>query len=459
MKFNIVIVGAGPAGMFSAYELIKKCPKLKILVIDKGKEVKKRICPMNETGKCCHCVPCHNMCGMGGAGTFSDGLLNLRPDIGGDLTEFTKNENRAWKLMDVVDKVFLRFGAPRKLFGILTPEIEALEQRAASVGIKFIRIKQRHIGSDNTPKIIQKFSQFLKKKNVKFLMEKEVTDLIVEGNKCRGVVLKSEQKIGSDFTLIAPGRVGISWVTKMIAKHKMKAEYLPIDVGVRVEVPAIIMGPVIEASRDPKFHIWTTRYGDFVRTFCTNHQGFVVKEHYDGFIGVNGHSLINKKSENTNFAFLVKVTLTEPFENTTLYGQSIAQMATLLGEGKPIIQRLGDMRRGRRSTFERLKRSIISPTLKDVTPGNIAMALPHRILTDIIEGLEKLNAVIPGVACDSTFLYAPEIKFYSMRINVKENMETDIRNLFAAGDGVGLSRGIVSAAATGVLAAQGILKS
>lgn len=459
MKFDIIIVGAGPAGMFSAYELVKNQPKLKILVIDKGREVKERICPMIKTGECLGCEPCHIMSGMGGAGTFSDGLLNLRPDIGGDLVEFTEDEDKAWELVNRVDDIFLRFGAPNKLSGISNPKIDILEHKAASAGIKFIGIKQRHIGSDNAPKLIQEFSQFLEKKNIKFSMEKEVTDLIVEGNECRGVVLKDGRKINSDFTLIAPGRVGVSWITEMVNRHKIKAEYLPIDIGVRVEVPAIIMKPVIEANRDPKFHIWTTRYGDFVRTFCTNYQGFVVKEYYDGFIGVNGHSLINKKSGNTNFAFLVKTALTEPFENTTLYGQSIAQMATLLGAGKPIIQRMGDVRKGRRSTFERLKRSTITPTLRDVTPGNVAMVLPHRILEDIIEGLEKLNNVIPGVACDSTFLYVPEIKFYSMKINVKENMETNIKNLFAAGDGAGLSRGIVIAAATGILAAQGILKS
>jgi len=245
----------------------------------------------------------------------------------------------------------------------------------------------------------------------------------------------------------------------MVKKHQIAASYAPIDIGVRVEVPSIVMRSIIDVNRDPKFHIWTSKYEDFVRTFCTNHEGFVVKESYGDFIGVNGHSFTNKKSENTNFAFLVRCVLTSPQENTTLYGESIAKIATILGRGKPIVQRLGDLRRGRRSNSWRLQKSTFSPTLKDTTPGNIAMVLPHRILTDILEGLEKLNEVIPGVATDSTFLYAPEIKYYSMKLAVDDDLQTNIKNLYAAGDGAGLSRDIVKAAATGILAARGIIKN
>ena len=244
---------------------------------------------------------------------------------------------------------------------------------------------------------------------------------------------------------------------QIVKKHKIEAKFGAIDVGVRVEVPSIIMDPIIRINRDPKFHMWTTQYGDFVRTFCTNHEGFVVKESYDDFIGVNGHSMRDKKSENTNFAFLIRVELTHPVENTIAYGRSISKLSTTIGGGKPILQRLGDLRRGRRSTQGRLKRSLVVNTLKDVTPGNIAMALPHRILTDVLEGLEKLNAVIPGVASDSTLLYAPEIKFYSMQVDIDKNMQTSIKNLFVAGDGAGLSRDIVNASATGILVARGIL--
>jgi uncharacterized FAD-dependent dehydrogenase len=245
----------------------------------------------------------------------------------------------------------------------------------------------------------------------------------------------------------------------MIEKHGIKARYGGIDIGVRVEVPAIIMDPVTKINRDPKFHIQTRRYDDFVRTFCTNKHGFVVKEEYEDFIATNGHSLTNIESENTNFAFLVRVELTEPIENTTKYARSIAKLATTIGGGKPVLQRMGDLRRGRRSTKERIVKNLVVNTLKDVTPGDISMALPHRIVMDIIEGLETLNEIIPGVTSDSTLLYAPEVKFYAMHLNVDRQMETSIKNLFAAGDGAGLSRDIVNAAATGIMAAEGIIKT
>jgi uncharacterized FAD-dependent dehydrogenase len=243
----------------------------------------------------------------------------------------------------------------------------------------------------------------------------------------------------------------------MVKKYNIKAKYGPIDIGVRVEVPAIVMDKATKINRDPKFHIRTKRYDDFVRTFCTNERGFVVKEEYEGFICTNGHSMTSVESENTNFAFLVRIELTEPLENTTKYGRSVAKLATTIGGGKPIVQRLGDLRRGRRSTAARLERNHVRNTLTEVTPGDISMALPHRIVMNIIEGLEKLNEIIPGVASDSTLLYAPEIKFYAMHLAVDRNFQTSIPRLFAAGDGAGLSRDIVKAAATGILAARGIL--
>ncbi|MDD4498205.1 MAG: FAD-dependent oxidoreductase, partial [Methanosarcinaceae archaeon] len=255
-----------------------------------------------------------------------------------------------------------------------------------------------------------------------------------------------------------PGRRGCDWVSEMASGHGIAARYGGIDIGVRVEVPAIIMDPVTKINRDPKFHIQTRRYDDFVRTFCTNMRGYVVKEEYEGFIATNGHSMTNIESENTNFAFLVHIELTKPMENTTKYARSIAKLATTIGGGKPVLQRMGDLRRGRRSTRERLAKNLVINTLKDVTPGDISMALPHRIVMDIIEGLETLNEIIPGVASDSTLLYAPEVKFYAMHLQVDRKMETNIKNLFAAGDGAGLSRDIVNAAATGILAARGILE-
>ncbi len=452
--YDVIIVGAGPAGLFAANELKGR----HVLIIDKGKAVEERHCVMEETGNCIRCKDCNIMCGVGGAGTFSDGTLNLRPDVGGELTDFCDVEE-AWQLVAEVDRIFLAHGTPDELYRGDEEDIEALKRRAASVGASFVEINQRHIGSDNTRRVIKSFEDDLKAHGVEFLLNTTVSDIVIDNGVCVGVLTENGDEIRGDCVILAPGRVGASWVEQLIRKHGINAEYAGIDVGVRVEVPAITMNPVTRINRDPKFYIRTKRYDDFTRTFCTNECGFVVKEVYDDFIGVNGHSLRGRKSDNTNFAFLVKVELTEPVENTTRYGRSIAKLATTIGGGKPIIQRMGDLRRGRRSTWERINRNLVKNTLKDVTPGDISMALPHRITMDIIEGLEKLNEIIPGVASDCTLLYAPEIKFYAMRINVNENMETSVPNLFAAGDGAGLSRDIVNAAATGILAARGILNS
>ncbi|MDD4331454.1 MAG: NAD(P)/FAD-dependent oxidoreductase [Methanosarcinaceae archaeon] len=455
--YDVIIVGAGPAGMFAAGELAEK--KLRCLLIDMGRDIDKRRCPMDEKGYCTHCTPCDIMCGVGGCGTFSDGTLNLRPDIGGDLVEFTGDQGKAWELVDHVDKVFLKCGAPLEpSLSLESPEIEKLKRRAASVGARFIEIKQRHIGSDNAPAVIGKFKQLLEELGVEFLLESQVKDLLIKAGKIQGVLLASETPIFASYVLLAPGRRGCDWVSEMVTGHGIKASYGGIDIGVRVEVPAIIMDPVTKINRDPKFHIQTRRYDDFVRTFCTNMRGYVVKEEYEDFIATNGHSMANVESKNTNFAFLARIELTKPMENTTKYARSIAKLATTIGGGKPVLQRMGDLRRGRRSTPERLARNLVINTLKDVTPGDISMALPHRIVMDIIEGLETLNEIIPGVASDSTLLYAPEVKFYAMRLEVDRKMETNIQNLFAAGDGAGLSRDIVNAAATGILAAQGIFE-
>lgn len=468
--YDVIIVGAGPAGLFAANELKDKWighEGRKVLVIEKGKDVEERHCQMEEFGNCVQCNECNIMCGVGGAGTFSDGTLNLRPDVGGDLAEFC-NQDTAWQLVNEVDRVFLEHGMSDELYKGNEEDIEELKRRAASVGANFIEINQRHIGSDKTKGVIKSFKNSLVEHGIEFMLNTCVADIIIEeeeksaGGKgtsvCRGVITDKGAEIRGGCILLAPGRVGASWVERMIKEHEIEAEYAGIDVGVRVEVPAITMNPVTKINRDPKFHIRTKRYDDFARTFCTNECGFVVKEVYDDFIGVNGHSMRSKKSENTNFAFLVKIELTKPVENTTRYGRSIAKLATTIGGGKPIIQRIGDLRRGRRSSWEGIERNLVRNTLTDVTPGDISMALPHRITMDIIEGLEKLNEIIPGVASDSTLLYAPEIKFYAMRITVDNNMETSVKNLFAAGDGAGLSRDIVNAAATGVLAARGVMK-
>jgi len=451
MKTDVVIVGAGPAGMFAAHELATKS-NLKITVIDWGPDVAKRKCPAMIYSYCSKCSPCKIMCGVGGAGTLSSGLLNLRPDIGGNLEEFV-SKDEARKIIKEVDKVFLKYGAPTKIYRANTDQVEGLMRKAAAVGIEFVPIPQRHIGTDNAPRVIAEFKKALEQAGVNFILGTKVVDF-KKGN----VKLENGQVIRTKYIIVAPGRIGAQWLQEQAKKLGIKTHPQPIDIGVRVEVPAVVMEPVIKIARDPKFRVYTKTFDDLTRVFCVNYRGFVVQEVYGDIVGVNGHTLIKQKSENANFAFLVRVELTEPLEDTTAYGFSIAKLATTIGGGKPILQRLGDLKKGRRSTWSRIDRSNVKPTLRDVTPGDVAMALPHRIVTDILEGLEKLDYVMPGVASSSTLIYAPEIKFYANRVEVNENLETSVENIFVAGDGAGLSRGIVTAAATGILAARGILR-
>ena len=454
--WDVIIIGAGPAGMCAANELADR--GISVLVIDRGRDIKERHCPMEEIGKCAECKQCDIMCGVGGAGTFSDGTLNLRPDIGGDLAAITGDNPSAWALVDYVDGLFLKYGAPERLYTAEGDQVERLKRSAASVGVHFIEIPQRHMGSDNAPRIIENFENELKSRGIVFRLNAQVRDLLIEDNTCAGVLLEHGEKLSSRFTLLCPGRIGGEWVNTLVKRHGMDAKHGAIDIGVRVEVPSIIMDHITKINHDPKFHIRTKRYDDFVRTFCTNEHGFVVKERYEGFIGTNGHSLKSRRSDNTNFAFLVRTELTEPLEDTTRYGKSVSKLATTIGGGNPILQRMGDLRRGQRSTWSRIRRNPVKNTLEDVTPGDISMAMPHRIVMDIIEGLEKLNEVIPGVASDSTLLYAPEVKFYAMELQVSQELATSTKGLYAAGDGTGLSRDIINASATGVIAGRGILR-
>lgn len=457
MRWDVIIVGAGPAGLFAANEL---ADNLNVLVVDKGRGLDKRICLALSNGSCRRCFPCNITGGLGGAGGLSDGKLNLRPDIGGDLEEFVSSEE-AWAIIKKIDRIFLKHGASEELYSPDNKKIAPILRNSAAAGIKFIPIIQRHMGSDKTPPIINSIKNELEERGVKFMLETEVLDIIVEDN-VKGILLKNKEnkefKVECNYIIAAPGRVGAHWLSELTEKLNIPVKHNPVDIGVRVEIPQIVMDEITEINWDPKFHIMTKTYDDFVRTFCVCNKGYVVEEVYDDFVGVNGHSMRDKVSENTNFAFLVRVELTEPVENTSDYAFSIATIANTLGGGKPLLQRLGDLRRGRRSTWRRLKKSNVVPTFDSVTPGDIAMALPHRLVVDIIEGLEALDKVIPGIASDSTLLYAPEIKLYAMRLELDKHMKTRIDGLYAAGDGAGVSRGIVGAAATGIIAARDILK-
>lgn len=427
---TVGIVGAGPAGLFAAKELAAS--GYRVFIVEKRST-------------------------LGGLGLNSDGKLNFHPKIGGNLTDYVTPEV-AWRIVRKIEEDFYRYGAERAFFD--EDGTKELVKRAIRAGIRFIPIRQTHIGSDYLPKVIEGLRRELKDLGVKLYLNTKALDFEVEGGRVVSLAT-SRGEIKLDYLVLAPGRGGFEWIESLIRRHSLRFSYTPIDIGVRVEVPNEVFDEIVNVYHvwDPKFHVRTKKYDDFARTFCTNPSGFVVKEYYGNSIfGVNGHALKRRKSENTNFALLVRVNLTKPLENTTLYGKRIAQLANTLGGGKPLIQRMGDLEGGRRSTWERIKRSFVEPTLKDVTPGDISMAYPSRIVTDIVESLAALDRVLPGIAADSTLLYAPEIKFYALRIRTDKRLRSlDIENLYIAGDGVGVSRGIVGAAATGIIAAWGIM--
>ena len=426
---RVVIVGAGPAGLFAAHALSKQH---RVTILERRRYV-------------------------GGSGLHSDGKLNFHPKIGGDLTEFM-SEGDAWALVQGIRDVFMGLGV--EMAHSDEEGLRKLETQASQAGIKFIKIEQNHIGSDYLPDVIAKMQRRLEEQDVDIRLETAADEVVVEGG--RAVAVSSDgESFEADAVLLAPGRIGSGWLIEQLSSLGVGMSYNPIDVGVRVEVPNEVMDQVINGYGcwDPKFHLYTPSYDDFVRTFCVCPAGYVVREPYgDGLFGANGHSMRDTKSGNTNFALLARVSLTEPLENTTEYGRRIAQLANTLGGHKPIIQRLGDLRSHKRSTWDRLSRSHVEPTMEDVTPGDIAMAYPRRITMDFMESLEMLDRVMPGIAADSTLLYAPEIKFYAMRIQTDEGLRTSIPNLHVAGDGAGVSRGIVGAAATGLVAARGIME-
>ncbi|MHA1270270.1 MAG: NAD(P)/FAD-dependent oxidoreductase [Candidatus Helarchaeota archaeon] len=449
---NVVIVGAGAAGLFAAYKL-STSPKLDILILDMGKDTEKRKCVIPNRLVCAHCKPCNMLSGLGGAGTFSSGQLNLSPIIGGDLVDLAGSDEEAWKLIDIVDRIFVENGAPDNIYKPDQEKIKDIKLRAGSEGIQFIPIRQRHIGTENAPKVIQNIKSNLENRGVKFRLETKVSEI-----QEKSLILEDKEEVYFDFCLLAPGRVGMYWLADQMEKLSIKTKHEPVDIGIRIEVPSYIMEPICSIQRDPKFYIYTHKFDGFVRTFCTNHEGYIVQEVYeDGTIAVNGHSFISKKSNNSNFALLSKVQLTKPLEDTSIYGKSIVKAFTTLGGGKPIVQRLGDLKRGRRSTHERMEKNFVKPTLKNITPGDISMVMPYRILTDLIESIEKLDTIIPGINNDSTLIYAPEIKYSAKRVITNEYLEIKIENIFVAGDGAGITRGIVAAAVSGMIAAKGIL--
>jgi uncharacterized FAD-dependent dehydrogenase len=456
MKYDVIIVGAGPAGIFSALELIEKAPELKILIVEKGKDIDKRQCPMDTQGvPCMSCPECDLVSGWGGAGAFSDGKLNLSPEIGGFLSRYMDMATLQ-SLIDHVDGVYVKHGAPEKLYGGDEKEISRIKDIAAKNDLTFVPSKIRHIGTDRCRDVLKRMREAVNGK-VSAVFETDVQHILVEKKKAVGIKLKDGQETFSDYVILAPGRASAKWLETESRRLKLTLLKNPVDIGVRVEVPAPVLEPLTSITYEPKLIFYSKKFDDKVRTFCVNPYGEVVKEHIKDIWTVNGHSYAERRTNNTNFAILVSTFFTEPFDEPISYGTYIARLANFLGGGV-IVQRLGDLIKGRRSTHERISKGIVEPTLKDATPGDLSFVLPYRYLSDIMEMLEALDKVAPGINSRHTLLYGVEVKFYSMQIKLTDGLETEIKNLFAIGDGAGVSRGLIQASASGVIAAREILK-
>ena len=460
--YDVVIIGAGPAGLFTAYELINNNPKLKVLLLDKGKKAEHRVCVMNKNGvPCANCNPCQILSGFGGAGTFSDGKLNFVPKLGkSDLFKYM-SQSEAFKLIDDTEDIFTKFGMDSDVYPSNMDEAQKIQKDIAVKGSRLLLIKQKHLGSDKLPGYITGFTNYLAEHGVEILENCDVTDIVSsskEEHEVFATILRKKVSYKTKNVVIAPGRTGAKWIQELADKYQIPYVSQSIEIGVRVEVRKEILESITNIIYDPTIFIKTSTYNDEIRTFCTNPGGYVTKENYYGYICVNGHSLKEIKSNNSNFAFIVKIGLTEPVTNTREYGEAIARIANVLGDSKPIVQQLSDLRKGRRSTLHRISKTYIEPTLKDVVAGDLALILPHRIITDIMEGLAKLDKIIPGVNNDETLLYGPEIKFFSNEITTNNQFKLDNYDIYFVGDGSGKAGNIVTAAATGLVAARDIIK-
>jgi uncharacterized FAD-dependent dehydrogenase len=452
-KYDVIIVGAGPAGIFSAFE-ISRGDSVKVLVIEKGKDISERVCPAIEKGDCLRCKPCNLLSGWGGAGAFSDGKLTLSPDVGGWLSEII-GERELSEIINYVDEIFLQFGAPSQVYGADEAVFREWQRKALLAEMKLLPNKIRHIGTEKAREILRDMRGALK--SVEVATGETVKRFIVEDGEVKGVETEKGEVFYAPYVIVAPGRVGAEWLVEECKRLGIPLKSNPVDLGVRVEVPAVVMEPLTSTLYEPKLIFYSKRFDDKVRTFCVCPNGEVVREYNNGVTIVNGHSYADRPTENTNFAILVSTSFTEPFKDPIAYGKYIASLANLLSGGI-MVQRFGDLEKGRRSTYRRLEKGLVSPTLKDAVPGDLSFVLPYRYISDIMEMLFALDKLIPGVASLHTLLYGVEAKFYSSRIAVSQVMETPIRNLFAVGDGAGITRGLVQACVSGVIAGREVLR-
>jgi uncharacterized FAD-dependent dehydrogenase len=454
--YDVAIVGAGPAGIFASLELCNA--GLDVLLLDKGREIDDRVCPVqNSSGCCALCSPCHLVSGFGGAGAFSDGKLTLSTQVGGRLKELVGSE-QARTLIDYVDSIYLKFGAPPKVYGI-GRNTAKLEREAASAGLTLTPVKLRHLGTELCHETLKAMQNHLSPR-LDIRLGTTIKNIVVEDGVVKAVETGHGEKISCRYLILAPGREGAEWLCNEAKRLRLSLDSNPIDVGCRIEVPMTTMEKLTSTLYESKLEYYSRSFNDRVRTFCMCPGGEVIMESTGGsepVITVNGIGYAQPKTKNTNFALLVSTTFTEPFHEPIAYGKYLARLANILSGGV-LVQRLGDLMDGRRSTQARLQNNPIEPSLKAATPGDLSFALPYRYLKSIVEMLQAMDKLVPGVASPQTLLYGIEVKFYSSRLKLTPCLETEIRNMFAAGDGAGVSRGLVQASASGIVAAREILK-
>ena len=468
MKYDVIIVGAGPSGYMCAYELANKNKDLKIILLDKGRNIYERRCPVLEhkIDKCPvntkgyqSCYPaCSITNGFGGAGAYSDGKFNITTEFGGWLTDYMSPE-KLISLIDYVDSVNLHYGATQVITNPETEKVREIERRAMSVGVKLLRSKVRHLGTEENLKILSKIYDDLNKQ-IEMRFATKVEDIIIEDGVVKGVKLADGEIINGDYVVLGVGREGSKWINELFEKYKIPMSQTQVDIGVRVECPNLVMEEINKNLYEGKF-LYKTSVGSTVRTFCSNPGGHVVMENYQGVINVNGHSYSDSKlsSDNTNFALLVSHHFEEPFKKPNEYALKVSSMANQLSCGSVIVQKYGDIKLGRRSTAKRIAEGFVRPTLKEAVPGDLALALPYKTMRSIIEMIEVLDKITPGIATEHTLLYGVEAKYYSAHPKMNDKFEVEgVTNLYVAGDGAGLTRGLAQASACGVYVARNILE-